>query len=1038
MPISLITGPANAGKAHVVLDAVRRHVAHREEPLLIVPTEVDQARYRRELADDGLVLGVRVERFDGLLAVVVARAGLGEVRIGVLARERILARLADARPGTASALARFVAELEIQRVAPARLRGAVGALSAAETSAAGERSSGEQATLQRVCDVYERYRQALAKIKRADHELRVTRALDALRRRPALWGSTPVLLYGFDDLTELQLDAIETLGGIVGAHVTVSLAYEPGRVVFAGRAASFQRLVPLAEPPTELAPRAEYYASASREALHHLERSLFRGDEATRVRPGEAVRLLEGGSPRAELELVAGQVRALLDEGVRAGQIAIVHRAPDTIAGLLGEVLGDFGIPYAMRERVPFAHTAIGRGLLGLLRCSVGCAQTPPRALDSSPTADDGAAPAQVGSAAPYGGELGDLLAWLRAPGVLDRPELADRLEASARRQGVSGSEHARALWEAEHWPLDRIDRVREAAADSTRALANTLVVELQRLFCAPRLAAAAVLDADQLEDARALATGRRALEQLCELARSAPWLAPSPEELIDVLQKLEVSGGERPGVGEGGSGRVAVVDPLSLRARRVRMVYLCGLQEGVFPAPAMPHPLLGEEQRRRLAHASGLVLRGAPDTLAAERYLLYALVSRPEERLTLSWHMAGEDGTPLARSLFVDDVCDLFDDTLGERTLRRVAGATGWPGPGAPAGPIGVRALVTTGTVAGSAGGAAAIGAAADRTRSRPLAPPQGERVLGELRERVLWSASSLESWAGCPVRWFVERLLRGEDIDPDPEPIARGALAHAVLKQTLESLRERTGSARLTPASLGLAKRLLRDALAEQEPNYPLSPAPERVPGARRALAVELERYLECAAEQGSPLEPTYLELEFGFEGEMSGERAGSGGAEGVQRLPPFDLGDGLLLRGRIDRVDVGPGGEVVVYDYKGRSAPPSARWLGDGAWQVALYMRAAQSLMGCVPIGGFYQPLAGRDIRPRGVLDGDSGVELDCVRTDRVDGDALRVLLDECVAAARAAAIEARSGALVPRPDTCAYGGGCSYPTICRCER
>jgi hypothetical protein len=102
------------------------------------------------------------------------------------------------------------------------------------------------------------------------------------------------------------------------------------------------------------------------------------------------------------------------------------------------------------------------------------------------------------------------------------------------------------------------------------------------------------------------------------------------------------------------------------------------------------------------------------------------------------------------------------------------------------------------------------------------------------------------------------------------------------------------------------------------------------------------------------------------------------------------------------------------------------------------VALYMRAAQSLLGHVPVGGFYQPLAGRDIRPRGVLDGDSGVELDCVRTDRVDSDALRVLLDECVAAARAAAIEARSGALVPRPDTCAYGGGCAYPTICRCER
>ena len=61
-------------------------------------------------------------------------------------------------------------------------------------------------------------------------------ALDVLRERPALWARTPVLFYGFDDLTRLQLDAIETLGRVVDAEVTVSLAYEPGRAAFAGRA----------------------------------------------------------------------------------------------------------------------------------------------------------------------------------------------------------------------------------------------------------------------------------------------------------------------------------------------------------------------------------------------------------------------------------------------------------------------------------------------------------------------------------------------------------------------------------------------------------------------------------------------------------------------------------------------------------------------------------------------------------------------------------------------------------------------------------
>ena len=38
----------------------------------------------------------------------------------------------------------------------------------------------------------------------------------------------PVLFYGFDDFTPLQLDTIHTLGAVVGAPVTVSLTYEPG------------------------------------------------------------------------------------------------------------------------------------------------------------------------------------------------------------------------------------------------------------------------------------------------------------------------------------------------------------------------------------------------------------------------------------------------------------------------------------------------------------------------------------------------------------------------------------------------------------------------------------------------------------------------------------------------------------------------------------------------------------------------------------------------------------------------------------------
>jgi ATP-dependent helicase/DNAse subunit B len=964
VPIALVTGPANAGKARLVLEAVMAHAAHGEPPLLVVPTEADQARYRRELAERGLALGVRVERFEGLLREVLVRARETSKPLSALARERLLGQIAGVRAGTAAELAKLVADLETQRVTPARLSGAVRAWG----------TGGE--TLAWVCRAFERYRAVLTSIGRADRELRVTSALDALRRYPASWGATPVALYGFDDFTPLQLDTIETLAGVVDARVTLSLPYEPGRVVFAGRASTFQRLAPLADAHTQLPARADYYEPKARAALHHLERSLFVGG-CDRVDPGRTVRLLEGGSPRAELELVAGEIRALLDDGVEPGEIAIVHRTPETIAALLGEVLADFNVPHGQRTRTLFARTTLGRALLGVLRCALGV------------------------------GELGDLTVWLRTPGVLEQPGLADGLEMSARTQGISDAAGARVLWEAQHWPLDRVERLSVAAERGFAALVDVLAAELNRLFAAPRAGSASVLAGPELGEATALTVSRRVLDELRELARVAPALAATPADVLEILERLElppVSGQ----AGLTGEGIVAVVDPLSIRARRVRMVFACGLQEGVFPAPATPHPLLGEDQRRGLAAASGLTLHGAVDPLAAERYLLYALVSRPRERLTLSWHSADEDGAPVARSLFVDDVRDLLSPVLGERLVRRYAGASDWPGPGMRTGTFAERTL--------------SVGVGPAGLVPPPIQPLGDERVLDDLRARPLWSASSLETWTSCPVKWFVERFLRAGEIDPRPEPIARGGLAHAALKTTLERLRERTGSARLTPASLGLAKRLLAEALAEHEPHHPLSVAPERLPGARRRLKVDLERYLQCAAEQAGPLEPTHLELEFGFD---------------QDGLPALDLGEGVRLRGRIDRVDIG-GEQAVIYDYKGSSAPPAARWIADGSFQVALYMRATHQLLGREPVAGFYQPLAGREIRARGVLDADSGLELDSVRTDRLTHEEVRELIERCVDVARQAAIEARSGALVPRPDTCAYNGGCAYPTICRCER
>jgi len=152
----------------------------------------------------------------------------------------------------------------------------------------------------------------------------------------------------------------------------------------------------------------------------------------------------------------------------------------------------------------------------------------------------------------------------------------------------------------------------------------------------------------------------------------------------------------------------------------------------------------------------------------------------------------------------------------------------------------------------------------------------------------------------------------------------------------------------------------------------------------------------------------------------------------------LPAFELGGGVKLRGRIDRIDVGAGGEAVVYDYKTSQAPPSARWIRDGNLQVALYMRAVEQLLGLRAIGGFYQPLSGTDLRARGVLDGDSEIGLACMDADVREHSEVQELLAEAVMAACQVAEQAGRGELEARPQTCAFRGGCMYPTICRCER
>jgi ATP-dependent helicase/DNAse subunit B len=858
VPLALVTGPANAAKAGEVLGGLRARLA--DDPILLVPTFGDVEHAQRELAERGAVFGARVLRFGWLFQEIARRAGYGEriaseVQRELIVEEAVQAASLDvlaesaAQPGFVRAAARFVAELGRSMVDPARFTRAL-----RDWAGDGPR----RAYAEEVAALYRGYRAGLDRAGVVDADVFAWRALDGLRSDPDAWGGTPLFVYGFDDFTPLELDALETIAGRCGADVSVSLPFEPGREAFRATARIRQELLALGTEELALEPVDVHYAEGSRAALHQLERRLFE-EPAELVDPGTAISFHSAGGERAEVELAAAGILELLREGTVPGDVAVVFRRPSSYASLLEQVFGAYGIPYSIDRRVPFGHTAIGRGLLALIRC------------------------------ASLGGSADDLLAYLRTPGRLRVTGLADRLEAAVRREGAHSAAQARELWERDNFELGELDRL--ARARDAAAFVAELEQRLGSLFAAPHERQAAVLHGPELEEARALREGQAALAALRDVLRPGGAGAGRLDaaRVHRVLEQLEVHVGDNPQ-----PDRVQVATPEAIRARRFEAVFVCGLQEGEFPRGAASEPFLSDEDRRAIATATGLLLPVREDALERERYLFYVCASRAERLLVFSSRSSDEEGNPQAESFFVEDA---REQLAGPRVRTRSLSDVTWTPEAAPTAAEWDRALA----------------AAGPRREERVAGPLSCAALLEELGSREAVSAGALERFADCPVKWLVEDLLRPEALEPDPEAMVRGNYAHNVLEATYRRVHEETGERRVTVANLGRAEQILLQELRAQRSGFTISPKETRVKAAARRLEFDLLRHLRGEARSDSRFQPEYLELEFGYgNGHEPVEIAAGLRVRG--RMDRVDTYDGLALvidyksGKRVDRYKVG----------------------------------------------------------------------------------------------------------------------------------
>jgi ATP-dependent helicase/DNAse subunit B len=1007
MSLHLIYGPPNSGRAGLVR---RRLLATLDkDPVLVVPTADDVYAFERELSQEGAILGATVTNFGGLFRTVTATAGaplgmeltpaqrLGAVAVAAEESRSRLGPLRSSarRAGFAHALMRLFDELQEAGRAPADVEAVAATLE-------GSAYLGDVAAL---FAGYARIKDDLGRVDAHDVALE---AIRLLRESGEAWRGRPVFLYGFDDLTRNQLDLIAALAA--AAEVTAALPYEEGNSALAARGELLQALHQVgvdSVTETEADP-----GNTDSPLLFGLERGF--GADTERVAPDGTLTVLRSAGERGEAEAIGAEVAKLIVAGAEPQEIAIVARDPGRRGPLLATVLESYGVHTALDAEVGVATTSVGGALIALLEAELGS------------------------------GGASDLLRYMRGPSGLPEWKV-DWFERAVRRNRVRSAAAALDLWRSRNGELPEDLSALRAAGDEPVAVATAVAT------VATAMAQRTLRQADgddrasragtELE-ARAAGAIANALSERADLKG----LAPEPRSLSRLLAAMTVRVWTGPA-----TGRVRIGGPDRLRAVRFDHVFVASLQDGEFPRrEGRADPFLSEAQRDQL----GLPPRR--DSEAEERYFFHASLALPRQRLFLSYRDSDENGAAEGRSPFLDDVRRLLEpspardehDSLEEEMThgrdlaqvvhrpadapceRELARSIASHEQGADAGQLLANAGAPEESAARIAGSLSRSAAAERATRAPgPLSNPA---VLERLAAVPAYGGTTLEGFDVCSYRWFVNHELRPEPLDPPPDPLVQGGIAHAALERLY---REPPGADPLPrPGSLAAWIRRGRDLVAEIAAARGLGEHPAERAAVRRVEGL-LSRFLAEEAERDGGFRPWLLE-------------AGFGEAEEAER-PVLEI-DGWALHGAIDRVDRDADGRALVIDYKlASSVSARAKLEEEAKLQLQLYLVAVAELWDAPTVGGIYHPLRASSLRrPRGlVLDEAAGAlaSYNLSRTDVVDHESYEEALSEARERAGAIVARMRSGDIRrdpgPRPGLRNHGicpPYCELAPICRRDR
>lgn len=691
MSLRFYFGPSGSGKSHRIYEEIMQRAA--QEPgrnfLIIVPDQFTMQTQKDLVmrSDRGGILNIDVLSFGRLSHRILEEVGTKEMPVlddtgKSLVLQKIAADLKEQLPAMGSLLHKQGYIHEVKSAISEFMQYGISTQDMDKLIASAEKRGALAMKLRDLKTLYRGFQDYIR-----DHFITTEETLDVLRRslvKSKILPDSVVVFDGFTGFTPIQNRLIQELMRVCEETiVTVTIGEEEDPYQMDGEQKLFHLSKKTVADLVKLAAEAEVTRGedvfvkggpnrfTEAPALWYLEQNLFRYQYEPYVEKQREIRMFEALSPREEVHQTALYIRKLIrEEGLTYRDIAVVIGDLEGYASYVETEFGQLEIPcfldrtrgIVLNPMIEYIKSALQLYIRDFSYDTVfhflrsGMADISREEID----------------------ELENYVIRTGARGYRTYSRLFTR-RTEEMQQG-SGQEDTERAEET----MERLNRIRQQFADT---------VEI--LHMAPRAKAGEYVDhlydfLEQNQVQQKLLNYQQQFEQEGDLAKAREYaqiyrlVMDLLDQIYELLGEEEISLQEFADILEAGFGeitvgtipqnvdRIVVGDMERTRLKQVKVLFFLGVNDGNIPKNASKGGIISDMDREFLIESGTEMAPSPRQQMYIQRLYLYLNMTKPSERLYLSYAKVNSDGKGIRPSYLIDTVRKLFPQLAVEYPQNR------------------------------------------------------------------------------------------------------------------------------------------------------------------------------------------------------------------------------------------------------------------------------------------------------------------------------------------------------------------------------